>query len=283
MSKLHSPRAGARTLADHGERSAFVGGQRVGRARRRPPRWRATLSRIGLGLLVAVLATGLTGVAARALVSSPAFAVTSVEVRGASRIAPDRILAAAGLHSGDNLFRVDPDEVVARIEAMPEIRRAELIRELPGRVIIVVEERRPFTLVHAGRLHWIDEEGVAFGAERRAVPPDSPVVTGLTPEEVAAMRLAPSPKARIAIELIRAMRGAHPALLGEISEIDVSRSEGPVLYTMDGIEVRLGSEDWADRLARLEGVLAEVAGRDSRVSSVDLRFRDQVVLRHGGS
>src|SRR3989442_1506870 len=81
--------------------------------------------------------------------------------------------------------------------------------------------RRPSTLVHAGRLHWIDEEGVAFGAERRAVSPGSPVVTGLTPEEVAAMRLAPSPKARIAIELIRAMRGAHPALLGEISEIDV--------------------------------------------------------------
>jgi len=283
VSKLHSPRAGARTLADHGERSAFVGGQRVGRARRRPPRWRATLSRIGLGLLVAVLATGLTGVAARALVSSPAFAVTSVEVRGASRIAPDRILAAAGLHSGDNLFRVDPDEVVARIEAMPEIRRAELIRELPGRVIIVVEERRPFTLVHAGRLHWIDEEGRLLGEERRAVAPAVPLISGLSDEEIENLRTSPGPRARVALGLVRSLLRSGSRLVGEISEIDVSRSEGPVLYTMDGIEVRLGSEDWADRLARLEGVLAEVAGRDSRVSSVDLRFRDQVVLRHGGS
>jgi cell division septal protein FtsQ len=148
-------------------------------------------------------------------------------------------------------------------------------------VVISIEERRPFTLVHAGRLHWIDEEGVAFGAERRAVSPDSPVVTGLTPEEVAAMRLAPSPKARIAIELIRAMRGAHPALLGEISEIDVGGAEGPVLYTLDSVEVRLGTDDWDARLARLEGVLGQIAATGQPVRSIDLRFRDQVVLKGG--
>ena len=65
----------------------------------------------------------------------------------------------------------------------------------------------------------------------------------------------------------------------EISEIDMSRSEGPVLYTVDGVEVRLGSEEWEERLARLEGVLAQVATQD--VLGVDLRFRDQVVLRRG--
>ena len=39
----------------------------------------------------------------------------------------------------------------------------------------------------------------------------------------------------------------------------MSRREGPVLYTIDGVEVRLGSEDWEERLARLAGVLAQVA------------------------
>jgi cell division septal protein FtsQ len=52
-----------------------------------------------------------------------------------------------------------------------------------------------------------------------------------------------------------------------------------VLYTVDGVEVRLGTEDWDERLARLEGVLAQVATQD--VSGVDLRFKDQVVLRRG--
>jgi cell division septal protein FtsQ len=61
----------------------------------------------------------------------------------------------------------------------------------------------------------------------------------------------------------------------------MSRAEGPVLYTVDGVEVRLGSEEWEERLARLEGVLAQVATQD--VQGVDLRFRDQVVLRRGSA
>ena len=64
----------------------------------------------------------------------------------------------------------------------------------------------------------------------------------------------------------------------EISEIDVSRAEGLVLYTVDGVEVRLGNDWREEQLARLEGVLAEVALRKEPVASIDLRFRDLVVF-----
>jgi len=93
------------------------------------------------------------------------------------------------------------------------------------------------------------------------------------------MRTSPGPKARAAIALIRALLRSGSALTAEISEIDMSRAEGPVLYTVDGVEVRLGAEEWDERLARLEGVLAQVATQD--VNGVDLRFKDQVVLNRG--
>ena len=92
-------------------------------------------------------------------------------------------------------------------------------------------------------------------------------------------RTSPGPKARAAIALIRALLRSGSTLTAEISEIDMSRPEGPVLYTVDGVEVRLGAEEWDERLARLEGVLAQVATQD--VNGVDLRFRDQVVLKRG--
>ena len=56
------------------------------------------------------------------------------------------------------------------------------------------------------------------------------------------------------------------------------RPHGPMLYLVDGIEVRLGPDAWSDRLARLDGVLAELDASGERVASIDLRFRDQVVL-----
>lgn len=279
MSKgLISPRARAKAPAERPERSALVAGQRVG-ARRRGPRRAPRLARVARAALLALLVLAAVAGAVRWVITSPRFAVMAVDVRGASRVPVARILAAAAISPGTNLWTIDSRAVVARIEGMSEIRRADVVRELPNRVTIVVEERRPFTLVHAGRLHWMDEDGRVLGEEARAVAPEVPVISGLSEDELASMRTSPGPKARAAIALIRALLRSGSTLTAEISEIDMSRAEGPVLYTVDGVEVRLGAEEWDERLARLEGVLAQVATQD--VNGVDLRFKDQVVLNRG--
>lgn|SRR5574341_127106 len=280
-SGLSSPRDRPSGLADLGERTAFVAGQRVGRVRRRPRlRLRRFVRWAPFVALTALLVLG-AAFGARWLLTAPRFAVASVEVRGASRLAVGQVLDAAAIEPGTSIFRLDPGAVAGRVAALPEIRRVDVVRELPNRVVISVEERRPFTLVHAGRLHWLDEEGRLLGASPRAVVAQVPVVSGLTDQELAAMRSAPGPKALAAIALIRALLRSGSALTAEISEIDMSRSDGPVLYTVDGVEVRLGAEEWEERLGRLEGVLEQVATGDVRI--VDLRFRDQVVFQRGGS
>jgi cell division septal protein FtsQ len=276
---LISPRGRPPALGDYGDPAAAVAGQRVGRGRRRRPRRRVPWRRlVGAGLLAAGTAVGVL-MAGNWMLTTPRFAVVAVEVRGTSRVPPQRILEVSGIVHGTNVWRIDPHHVRARLEALPEIRRADVVRELPNRVSIVVEERRPFTLVHAARLHWLDEDGRLLGEERHAVAPEVPVISGLSEDELATMRTTPGPRARAAITLIRALLRTGSTLAGEISEIDMSRPEGPVLYTVDGVEVRLGTEQWEERLARLEGVLAQVATGD--VQAVDLRFRDQVVLKKG--
>jgi cell division protein FtsQ len=278
-SGLASPRNRASALADMGERSAFVAGQRIGKARRPRPARRARLRRLVIGVLATaiIVAGGAAGL--RWLLTTEHFAVASVEVRGVSRVPPDQILAAAAIQRGTNIFKLDTIGVTGRVESLPEVRRADVVRELPNRVVISVEERRPFTLVHGGRLHWMDEEGRLLGASPEAVAPPMPVISGLSAEELASMRTAPGPKARAAIGVIRALLRSGNGLTAEISEIDMSRREGPVLYTVDGVEVRLGTEDWDERLVRLEGVLSQIATQDVR--TVDLRFRDQVVFQRG--
>src|SRR5207253_11161337 len=274
-----SPRSRAARAADLGERSVFVARQRVGKGPRRKARQRGRLRRVLPLTALAVAAPLAVAFSAHWLLTTPRFAVVSVDVRGASRVPTAEILAAAAVEPGTSLFRLDPGAVARRVEAIPEVRRADVVREFPNRIVISVEERRPFTLVHAGRLHWMDEEGRVLSEERRAVVPGVPVISGLTEEELVSMRTSPGPKARAAGALIRALLRSGNALAAEFSESDMSRPEGPVLYTVDGVEVRLGAEDWDERLARLEGVLAQVATQD--VNGVDLRFKDQVVLRRG--
>jgi cell division protein FtsQ len=266
---------------DLGERRAFIARQRVRHARRRRRAVVRVVRLVALGVAGLVVVAG-SAAGARWLLTAPRFAVASVEVQGTSRVSADRVRSAAGIDPGTNVWRVDPAAVAARVAAVPEIRRAEVIRRLPNRVVILVEERRPFTLLHAGRLHWLDEEGHLLDEVSQAVVPTAPVVSGLSEAELTSMRTDPSPRAREAIALIRALLRRGSALAGEISEIDVSRNDGPVLYTVDGVEIRLGNDEWGERLARLERVLRQVVRDGEVVRAIDLRFRDQVVLTKGG-
>jgi cell division protein FtsQ len=277
----HRPPGGG--LSDLGERTAFIKRQRVGRAHRRHRHRRVRrAARIGalLGIALAVALGAAAG--GRWLLTAPRFAVEDVEVQGAARVSADRIREAAAIVPGTNVWRLDPAAIAARVAGVSEVRRAEVIRHLPNRVVIMVEERRPFTLVHAGRLHWLDEEGRVLDEVAQAVAPSVPVVSGLSDAELQSMRTDPSPRAREAVALIRVLLRSGSALAAEISEIDVSRGDGPVLYTVDGVEVRLGTEEWEERLSRLQRILGQVGRDGEAVRAIDLRFRDQVVLTKGG-
>ncbi len=273
-----TPRRVDRPLEDWGDRPAMVARQRIHR-RRRLLRYVRRLSQTGLALLAVAVLAGAGAVGVRWLLTSPRFAVLEVEVRGTSRLASAEIVAAAGIRRGANLWKIDTRAAVAGVEGLAAVRRAEVIRAFPNRVTIVVEERRPFTLVHAGRLHWIDEEGVRVASEARAVTMALPVISGLTDDEIATASRAPSERVLTGVRLIRTLLRAGSPLLAQISEVDVGRSDGPVLYTVEGIEVRLGAEEWDARIPRLAGVLAQVAASGQAVSAIDLRFRDQVVLK----
>jgi len=269
-------------LSDLASRRRLIAGQRVNsqRIRRRVARRaRVVMRRVAVALAVAAV-LGAGAVAAKRVMYSSRFSVASVDVSGLARLGRDEILATAGIEPGMNLFSVDPRAVVTRLEALPFVRHAQVVRSFPNRVAIVVDERRPFTVVNAGRLHWIDDEGVDLGVESRAVPLPMPVLSGLEPEDLAGEGRALSERAALGIALVRGLVRAQSSLLGHISEIDLSRPEGPVLYTVDGVEVRLGREEWEARLGRLQGVLAQLGASGERPTAIDLRFRDQVVLKN---
>jgi cell division protein FtsQ len=277
-----SPRGASRGgLADLAEPSVAMAGQRLDRRRRRYRALRRA-RRVGAWLAVGVVLAALSGPlasGAASLLTTSRFAIERVEVAGQSRLSADEVVKASGLVPGQSLWSLDARRAVAGVEALPLVRRAEVVRALPNRVTLIVEERQPFTLVNAGGLHWVDEQGVPLGPETRAVSLDAPVISGAGADDVAAAGRMPSERVASAVALLRTLMRAQSSLLSEISEVDVSRPEGPVLYMLDGVEVHIGSDDWEGRLGRLGGVLAQLRASGQTVTSIDLRFRDQVVLR----
>jgi hypothetical protein len=106
-----------------------------------------------------------------------------------------------------------------------------------------------------------------------------PVLSGLGPAELGAGGRPASERLLLGLALLRTLIRSGSPLLAQISEIDVAGPEGPVLHTVDGIEVRIGREEWESKLSRLSGVLAQLRSSGPSAAAVDLRFRDQVVLK----
>ena len=224
--------------------------------------------------------------AAHALQHSRFLAVSDVTVVGARRLSEAAVRAAAGIGPETSLLALDAAAVARRLEALPGVRRARVVRHLPGRVTLLIEEREPYALVNLGAaggadasgLVWIDADGYLVGLERHGATPSLPVLSGVEPP-ARGDRQPIGDRLHAGLALLRAAQRAGGRLAARISEIDLERPGGPVLYTVDGTAVWLGSEGWEERLARLDVVLGELEDHGERVESVDLRFRDLVVLR----
>lgn len=271
---------------DVATREAFIARQRQrGRRLRRVRRSLRVLgSVVAAGLVLAAIAIA-GAAAAHALLRSRLLAVSDVTVVGARRLSEAAVRAAAGIEPETSLLALDPAAVARRLEALPGVRRARVVRHLPGRVTLVIEEREPYALVNLGTggedasgLVWIDADGYVVGPERHGTTPALPVLSGVEPP-ARGDRQPTGDRLHAGLALLRAVQRAGGRVAARISEIDLERPGGPVLYTLDGTSVWLGSEGWAERLSRLDGVLGELEGHGERVESVDLRFRDLVVLR----
>jgi cell division protein FtsQ len=249
--------------------------RRRARRARRPSRAVRLTVRVLAGVVTAAgLAVALV-VAVDWARHTPLLAVRSVEVEGTRRLEEEAVRAAAALAPGVNLLELDVAATEARLARLPGVRRVHVVRHLPDRVVLVVEEREPYALVNAGGLAWVDAEGFLVDRPSRPGAPALPILTGV---EVPAAAAGPSDRLRAGLALLHTLQAGPERLVGRVSEIDLGAPHGPVLYLVDGVEVRLGTDPGPERLARLDGVLAELDGRGERVLSIDLRFRDLVVL-----
>ncbi len=152
----------------------------------------ANAARLGGGLVLGLAAVCVGGLAlfgqlddvtlevrdmAHHRLAEAGFAVRAVDVTGAWGEEARTIIQATQLRRGEPIFAVDPDQVRARVEALPGVRTARVARLLPNRVAVVVETREAYALWQVeGSLHIIDRHGVILADADPMDPPALPLV-----------------------------------------------------------------------------------------------------------
>jgi len=249
-------------------------------------RWRHRLVALGTLVILAgvVLAffewreqIGSTIAAARRFVFDNAyFSVREIQVRGGNKVGGNEIIAMAGLRHGMNLWDIEPADIEKRIVKHPWVRRVLVRREFPRRVVIEIEERKPKAIVAIGKLYYVDADGVLFKEVVRGENVQFPMLTGIPAEELGASDPAVRRRIQDALRLGDLMTEDSHAL----SEIHFDAPDRLVLYTMNHpVALHMGWGDWEGKLERLDRVLTLWKGKEERLGSLDVSFRNQVVTR----
>ena|GEM_PF-1112255 len=220
------------------------------RARRSGPRarrsWRVAFFALALAGLIAAVAWALLG--------PWLLVVRSVVVTGTRLVPASEVLAVAGVNRGTPLIWVNVGRVAARIETIRQVKSAQVTRDWPDRVVIVVWERTSALTVMApgGGFDLVDSGGVIVRwAARR--PADLPLY--LAPASGTAVN---SLRGDPDLAAAAAVLGALPAQLRHtVGSVSAPSPDQVTLQLSGGITVLWGDASDAARKARVLNVLMQ--------------------------
>ena len=107
------------------------------------------------------------------------FGVKRITVTGQLHATDAAITAALGAGPDTMMLGFDTDAAKARLEAVPWIRHAQVMRLLPSTLQVVVEERTPYAVwQNHGQTYVVDAEGVVLAPALREAYAGLPLVVG---------------------------------------------------------------------------------------------------------
>jgi cell division protein FtsQ len=214
------------------------------------------------------------------LLGDPYFRVREVEMEGGRKITNETLLSLTVMEGMPNLFSVKLKEVVKRLESHPWIEQVKVRKVFPNKILIQIEERKPMAIIQLEELYYIDTKGEIFSPVGERDGYNYPYLTGLTRQ---VLEKDPAEAKRLitkALELLRIVDQEKVPPLEEISEIHMEKVFGIQCFTkVEGVEVKMGWEDFGEKLKRLSLIWSDLRRRGFSATSIDCSDLRRMVVK----
>jgi cell division protein FtsQ len=253
------------------------------------PAKRVTLRDAWPKLVGAIVACAI-GVAAVYYVTDRALAAESltisrITVTGNSRMSRGEVIALLDGLRGANMLTADLDAWRHKLLDSPWVAEAAIRRVFPATVSVAITERQPLGIGRINdSLYLIDRRGVVideYGPNYADV--DLPIIDGLAEHLAADHMLVDETRAALAGRLLGEL-SRRPDLARRVSQIDVTDAHDAVVILKDDtVLVRLGEDDFSERLQSYLDLATALHERIPDIDYVDLRFDERVYVRPQGA
>ena len=206
--------------------------------------------------------------------------VHGVHVAGVRYLDATRVQKRSGIEAGEDLLSLDLARARQLVLLEPRIRAAEVHRSGLFGVEIRVVERVPALAVQHGEPWEIDTDGVLLEPLQPGVIADVPMLAGPDFSTWRAGSQIQTSEVRRGLAWRAILSDNTLRLSGQVSEVDVSDTRLTRLVLLSG--VRVVAPAWpngARQLSGLRATLADLAAKGLTPREVDVRFKDQIVVR----
>jgi cell division protein FtsQ len=216
--------------------------------------------------------------------TSPRFAIRTVDLIGAHRLTLDEMKSESGVTVGANIFALDTDAAERKLLENPWISEVKLTRRLPNTLRVELSEREAAAVVSLGEhLYLVTREGEPFKEIQAGDPYDLPLITGASAENLARDRVREIERIQTGLEVLHQFERVPLSKVYPAEEVHLADA-GDVTLTAgkDGVTLELGTGPWRKKLLMAEEVVGELRkkGRTPGIVFLDnTAHPERVVVR----
>ncbi len=202
------------------------------------------------------------------LVVRAGFAVNRVTIEGQDRTSNASIVTALGLDRDTSTLAFDTAAAQDRLEKLPMVRSAQVMRLLPSQLHVVLEERVPYAVwQHNSALLLVDQDGTVIETLHGRTDTGFPLIVG-------------EGAAKHARDLLDEL--AHwPKIKNKVQAAIRVADRRWNLKLQNGMEIRLPEGDTSRALKKVDQLNAKHKILSGDAVAVDLRLPDRVTIRLG--
>jgi cell division protein FtsQ len=202
----------------------------------------------------------------------------NIDVTGMQNVTKAQIMEVMGADIGRNIFFIPLAQQKAQLEQIPWVESASVMRFVPNRLKVEIQERTPVAFARVGpRIFLIDAGGTLMDLPQKHRY-SFPVILGMNPGEPLSTR---APRMKAYNELVRDLDSGGARYSQDLSEVDLSDLEDVKVRVNDpagDVLVHLGSAEYLHRYKIYVGHVQEWRQQFQKLESVDLRYDNQIIV-----
>ncbi|SPF46494.1 Cell division protein FtsQ (modular protein) [Candidatus Sulfotelmatobacter kueseliae] len=207
----------------------------------------------------------------------------NLAIMGTENVSKAQVMEVMGGDIGRNIFFIPLAQQQAQLEQIPWVESASVMRFVPNRLQVEIQERTPVAFARVGsRIALIDAGGTLMDLPRndltRRRKYSFPVILGMNPGEPLSTR---APRMKAYAELIRDLDSGGAHYSQDLSEVDLSDLDDVKVRVNDAagdVLLHLGSSDYLKRYKIYVSHAQEWRQQFQKLESVNLRYDNQVIV-----